>query len=96
VPLSLSLLSLYLDSRLTSSTSNASKKVFLSTAPPTRIQPKRKARFTGKYGKGIDFFKINNHTTNLASYTGDTTLYNLSNQIREKLERLRRYAAIHS
>jgi len=66
------------------------------TAPPPRIQPKRKARFTGKYGKGIDFFKINNHTTNLASYTGDTTLYNLSNQIREKLERLRRYAAIHS
>jgi len=72
------------------------KKAKISTTQPTRIQPKRKARFTGKYGKGIDFFKINNHTTNLASYTGDTTLYNLSNQIREKIERLRRYAAIHS
>jgi len=71
------------------------KKAKIAT-PATRIQPKRKARFTGKYGKGIDFFKINNHTTNLASYTGDTTLYNLSNQIREKIERLRRYAAIHS
>jgi len=68
----------------------------IKTSPPPRVQPKRKARFTGKYGKGIDFFKINNHTTNLASYTGDTTLYNLSNQIREKIERLRRYAAIHS
>lgn len=62
---------------------------------PTRIQPKRKARFTGKYGKGIDFSKINNHLLQLTSYTGNNTLYNLGQQIKNKIENLRHYAAVH-
>jgi len=62
---------------------------------PTRIQPKRKARFTGKYGKGIDFSKINNHLLQLTSYTGNNTLYNLGQQIKSKIENLRHYAAVH-
>jgi hypothetical protein len=60
---------------------------------PTRIQPTRRARFTGKYGKGIDFDSINTHLIRLHSNTGNYKAYIIGRRLQDQLKYLQQHAA---
>jgi hypothetical protein len=51
---------------------------------PKRYSYNRKARFRGKYGRGIETDKIYLHLNNLISYTGDLQLHRAAKQVLEK------------
>ena len=59
----------------------------------TRVLPIRVKRFTGKYGKGINFDLINSHCLRYHSFTGNIDIYNNLQNIKKEINRLRKNAA---